>query len=161
MVTSRESVDRERQRVQALFSRQIDGLIVIPASDTSLLSTALNEVSLPPLVVLDRGLDLTGVDTVGTDGEGGAYAATQHLLRLNHQRIAVMVPTLDLGTMRDRVAGHGRALKEATCRHQPANIGGRFNGGWRAHARLRQELRPSPIGRRRSSRQAVLQHLAP
>jgi LacI family transcriptional regulator len=113
VVTSRESVDRERQRVQALLSRQIDGLIVIPASDISLLSTAFNEVSLPPLVVLDRGLDLTGADTVGTDGEGGAYAATQHLLGLGHQRIAVMVPTLDLGTMRDRVAGHRRALKEA------------------------------------------------
>ena len=113
VVTSRESVERERQRVQALLSRQIDGLIVIPASDTSLLTTALNEVLLPPLVVLDRGLDLAGVDTIGTDGEGGGYAATQHLLRLNHERIAVMVPTLDLGTMRDRVAGHTRALEEA------------------------------------------------
>jgi LacI family transcriptional regulator len=113
VVTSRESVDRERQRVQALLSRQIDGLIVIPASDTSLLSTAFNEVLLPPLVVLDRGLALTGADTVGTDGEGGAYAATQHLLGFGHQRIAVMVPTLDLGTMRDRVAGHREALKEA------------------------------------------------
>jgi LacI family transcriptional regulator len=113
VVTSRESIDRERQRVQALLSRQIDGLIVIPASDASLLTTALDEVSLPPLVVLDRGLDLPGVDTIGTDGEGGGYAATQHLLRLNHQRIAVIVPTLELGTMRDRVAGHERALKEA------------------------------------------------
>ena len=119
VVTSRESVDRERQRVQALLSRQIDGLIVIPASDTSLLSTALNEVSLPPLVVLDRGLDLTGTDTVGTDGEGGAYTATQHLLRLNHQQIAVLVPTLELGTMRDRVAGHKRALKDASLSVRP------------------------------------------
>ena len=113
VVTSRESVDRERQRVQALLSRQIDGLIVVPASDTSLLSTALNEVSLPPLVVLDRGLDLAGTDTVGTDGEEGAYTATQHLLRLDHEQIAVIVPTLELGTMRDRVAGHKRALKDA------------------------------------------------
>ena len=113
VVTSRESVDRERQRVQALLSRQIDGLIVVPASDTSLLITALNEVSLPPLVVLDRGLDLAGTDTVGTDGEAGAYTATQHLLRLDHEQIAVIVPTLELGTMRDRVAGHKRALKDA------------------------------------------------
>jgi LacI family transcriptional regulator len=87
--------------VQALLSRQIDGLIVIPASDTSLLTTALNEISLPPLVVLDRALDLTGANTVGTDGEGGAYEATQDLLGLSHCQIAVMVPTLDLGTMRD------------------------------------------------------------
>jgi LacI family transcriptional regulator len=119
VVTSRESVDRERQRVQALLSRQIDGLIVVPASDTSLLSTALNEVSLPPLVVLDRGLDLAGTDTVGTDGEEGAYTATQHLLRLDHKQIAVMVPTLELGTMRDRVAGHKRALKDARLSVRP------------------------------------------
>jgi LacI family transcriptional regulator len=119
VVTSRENVDRERQRVQALLSRQIDGLIVIPASDTSLLNTAFNEASLPPLVVLDRGLDLPGADTVGTDGEGGAYAATQHLLGLNHEQIAVMVPTLELGTMRDRVAGHCRALKEASISGDP------------------------------------------
>jgi LacI family transcriptional regulator len=124
VVTSRENVDRERQRVQALLSRQIDGLIVIPASDISLLSTAFSEVSLPPLVVLDRGLDLTGADTVGTDGEGGAYAATHHLLGFSHQQIAVLVPTLELGTMRDRVAGHRRALKEAHLSVSPRILAG-------------------------------------
>jgi LacI family transcriptional regulator len=139
VVTSRESVDRERQRVQALLSRQIDGLIVIPASDTSLLTTALNEVSLPPLVVLDRGLDLPGVDTVGTDGAGGGYAATQHLLRLEHERIAVLVSTLDLGTMRDRVAGHRRALKEARLSTSPRIVvGGPTVEGLRAA--IEQEL---------------------
>jgi LacI family transcriptional regulator len=148
VVTSRESVDRERQRVQALLSRQIDGLIVIPATDTSLLTTALNEVSLPPLVVLDRGLDLPGVDTIGTDGEGGAYAATQHLLRLNHQRIAVMVPTLDLGTMRDRIAGHGRALKESPVAISPRIlVGGSTTDGLRnaIDQELRRADRPTAI----------------
>ncbi len=140
VVTSRESVDRERQRVQALLSRQIDGLIVIPASDTSLLITALNEISLPPLVVLDRGLDLPGIDTVGTDGEGGGYAATRHLLQLNHERIAVLVPTLDLGTMRDRVAGHKRAIKEAGVSINPRIlVGGPDVDG--ARKTIEQELR--------------------
>jgi LacI family transcriptional regulator len=148
VVTSRESVDRERQRVQALLSRQIDGLIVIPASDTSLFSTALNEISLPPLVVLDRGLDLPGVDTVGTDGEGGAYAATQHLLRLNHERITILLPTLDLGTMRDRVAGHQRALVEAHLQISPRIlVGGSTAEGLREA--IEQELlradRPTAI----------------
>ncbi len=139
VVTSRESVDRERQRVQALLSRQIDGLIVIPASDTSLLVTALNEI-LPPLVVLDRGLDLPGIDTVGTDGEGGGYAATRHLLQLSHERIAVLVPTLDLGTMRDRVAGHKRAIKEAGLSINPRIlVGGPDVDG--ARKTIEQELR--------------------
>jgi LacI family transcriptional regulator len=148
VVTSRENVDRERQRVQALLSRQIDGLIVIPASDTSLLKTAFNEVSLPPLVVLDRGLDLPGADTVGTDGEGGAYAATQHLLGLNHHRIAVMVPSLDLGTMRDRVAGHRRALKEANVKGEPRIlVGGPTVEGARSviEEELRRPDRPTAI----------------
>ncbi len=148
VVTSRESVDRERQRVQALLSRQIDGLVVIPASDSSLLTTALNEVSLPPLVVLDRGLDLPGVDSVGTDGEGGGYVATQHLLRLNHTRIAVLLPNLDLGTMRDRLAGHQRALEEAHLSVSPrAVIGGATVDGHRRaiEHELQRADRPTAI----------------
>jgi LacI family transcriptional regulator len=148
VVTSKESVDRERQRVLALLSRQIDGLIIIPASDSSLLTTALNEVSLPPLVVLDRGLDLPGVDTVGTDGESGGYAATQHLLQLNHQRIVVLVPTLELGTMRDRVAGHKRALKEARLAVNPRIVvgGPDVDGARKAVEReLRMAERPTAI----------------
>ena len=53
---------------------------------------------------------------IGSTGDATAavFAAAQHLLQLNHERIGVMVPTLELGTMRDRVSGH----------HRPTNLCG-------------------------------------
>ncbi|MHB1535151.1 MAG: LacI family DNA-binding transcriptional regulator [Acidimicrobiales bacterium] len=47
------------------------------------------------------------------DNEGGAYAATRHLLTLGHRRIAFIDGPEGLRTSRERRAGHARALAEA------------------------------------------------
>ncbi len=76
LVSTSEDPAIERRRVEALIARRIDGLIVVPASDGSMtsLKRALG-VRLPPTVLLDRGGDAPGFDTVRADCEAGGYAA--------------------------------------------------------------------------------------
>lgn len=139
MVTSDEDPRRERERILALLSRQMDGLIVYPSSDESI-GAGLDARALPPAVIMDRGLSLPGFDTVGLNNERSGYAAGRNLVDLGHRDIAVVVPSLDLAASRDRVRGVERALDGAGnrkgCR---VVIGGHSIEGLRSA--IEQELR--------------------
>jgi LacI family transcriptional regulator len=65
------------------------------------------------VVALDRVITGEDVDTVRCDSEGGAYAATTHLLGLGHRRIAVFAGSPDVSVAVDRVAGARRAYAAA------------------------------------------------
>lgn len=112
IVTSDEDPERERERILALLSRQLEGLIVYPASDESV-GTGLAAAILPPTVIMDRGLALPGFDTFGLNNEKSGHAAARSLIDLGHRNIAVLVPSLDLAASRDRALGVERALREA------------------------------------------------
>jgi LacI family transcriptional regulator len=68
---------------------------------------------LPPTVLVDRGADSPGFDTVRADCEAGAYDATRHLIDLGHRDIAVLAHSEHLKNIAERVAGCRRALGEA------------------------------------------------
>jgi LacI family transcriptional regulator len=114
LVSTSEDPAIERRRVEALIARRIDGLIVVPASDGSMtsLKRALG-VRLPPTVLLDRGGDAPGFDTVRADCEAGGYAALNHLIALGHRDIAILGHSGHLQNIAERVAGARRALGES------------------------------------------------
>lgn len=62
------------------------------------------------VVLIDRYLNLPGVDFVGIDDEAAAHEAVQHLLRLGHERIGCVVHSLRVSTSSDRLKGYRRAL---------------------------------------------------
>jgi LacI family transcriptional regulator len=57
IVSSGEDAAKERRRVEALVARRIDGLIVVPASDDTMVAPEgqTDGVRLPPAVLIDRG----------------------------------------------------------------------------------------------------------
>jgi len=112
LVSSNEDPALERQRINALLSRQIEALIVVPAGDdfVSLEDLRLEGV---PAVIVDRAGSLAEVDTIGADNEAAAYDGTRHLLSLGHRDIGLLVSSLDLENIRGREAGYLRALAEA------------------------------------------------
>lgn len=112
IVTSGESPRRERERIEALLSRQLEGLIVYPASDASV-GGGLSQRQLPATVLMDRGLDLPDFDTVGLDNQSSGYLAGRALTDLGHRKIAVLLPDLVLAPSRDRATGVERALADA------------------------------------------------
>src|SRR3546814_5778789 len=92
LVNSNEDPAQERERVRALLSRRADGLIVIPAGD-AFEARAMIDAERIGLVVVDRGVDLTGVDTIGADNRQAADQGTRHLLELGHREIAPLAST--------------------------------------------------------------------
>ena len=67
----------------------------------------------PPTVLIDRGADAPGFDTVRADCVAGGYAAARHLIDLGHRDIAVLTHSKRLDNIEQRIAGCRRALSEA------------------------------------------------
>ena len=109
IVTTNEDGTRERERIEALLSRQIDGLIVYPSSDDQV-GRGLAPALLPPTVLMDRGLGLDGFDTVGLNNVQAGETVARHLLDQGHRRFTVLVPNLDLAASRDRARGFQTAV---------------------------------------------------
>ena len=68
---------------------------------------------LPPTVLIDRGAEAPGFDTVRADCFAGGYAAARHLIDLGHRDIAVLTHSKRLDNIEQRIAGCRRALSEA------------------------------------------------
>jgi LacI family transcriptional regulator len=115
IASSSEDPAVERRRVEALIARRIDGLIIVPARDDSMpsLKSGDDGPRLPPTVLLDRGVDSAGFDTVRADCEAGGYAAARHLIGLGHRDIAILAHSEHYQNIAQRIDGCGRAFREA------------------------------------------------
>jgi DNA-binding LacI/PurR family transcriptional regulator len=115
IVSSSEDAAKERRRVEALIARRIDGLIVVPTNDDSMAALVgeADGARLPPSVLVDRGAEAPGFDTVRADCDSGGYAAARHLIDLGHRDIAVLSHSKRLENIELRIAGARRALAEA------------------------------------------------
>jgi LacI family transcriptional regulator len=107
-----ESEAEELEYLRVLIQRQVDGVLLVPATDSSASLKLLAEHGLPA-VVLDRRVRSAEVDEVRTDSEFGALLAVRHLIELGHRRIVVLAGPETVSTSTDRVAGYRRALEEA------------------------------------------------
>lgn len=77
---------RESALVDALVSRRVEGLIVVPASSEP--SESMRRAALDvPLVCVDRPLPGLSADTVLSDNDGGTRSAVEHLAAHRHDRI--------------------------------------------------------------------------
>jgi len=107
-----EDIKHEEAVLHALQEKQVDGLIIIPASSNpSALLVNLYE-SGTPIVLLDRMVKDLSTDVILVDNEHGAYLAVSHLLEMGHRRIAMVIDNLDISTNTERLIGYRKALKE-------------------------------------------------
>jgi LacI family transcriptional regulator len=115
IVSTSEDATNERRRVEALVARRIDGLIVVPANDDSMVALKgdAGGSRLPPAVLIDRGGQAPGFDTVRADCFAGGYAAARHLIDLGHRDVVVLTHSRGLDNIQQRIAGCRRALSEA------------------------------------------------
>lgn len=99
---------------------RIDGLLVVslPPTDAQL---ARLEAAGVPVVLVDRRLE--GATTVFTDDEAGGRLATEHLLRLGHERIAFVGDTengpFGFTSSAARRRGYEAALRDAGIEPHP------------------------------------------
>ncbi len=109
---SDESADKERQYIEALISKRIDGLLITPSGAESRQILDVLTARGIPFVLIDRDLPGINADTVTGDNIAGAKLLIQHLLSLGHRRIALVNAASDISTNRDRQRGYEAALRE-------------------------------------------------
>jgi LacI family transcriptional regulator len=119
---SNEQADREREYLQTLVSKRVDGLIVAPARDDDGTLEELLRSSQTPVVVVDRDGALRRADVVLYDNAGGSHEATRHLLELGHTEIGCIAGPSTIRPAADRVRGFRRALAEAGIDPAPGAI---------------------------------------
>lgn len=151
LANSDEAPEKERQYVQTLLSRQIDGLLVAPVGNSS--RPLLDQLARhqKPFVLIDRTIEGVTADLVVGDNVGGARTLTEHLIGLGHQRIALINGSSEVSTARERRRGYLEALRLHGIEARPELIAeGDFKreGGVRGARRLLAlppEQRPTAI----------------
>jgi LacI family transcriptional regulator len=116
---SGNSLQRERQLVQVLVDKQIDGLIAATSASVSqhFLDAQQSGVG---VVLVDSELPNSGLESVTIDNRGAAKAGVQHLLAQGHRRIGVVTGPLEAAFDRQRLEGSQAAL--AAFAHDQAEI---------------------------------------
>lgn len=111
LLTGSGEADEERAREIALAfcSRQVDGLIIVPAGDDhSWLQAEIERGT--PVVFVDRPAMGCTADEVVVDNHGGIRQAVSHLVSQGHRRIGFLGDDPDFWTARERRVAFRRAM---------------------------------------------------
>lgn len=110
-VSSEDQIEREKDYVQRLMQRQIDGLIIASTgSDQEWLRGVAKSI---PVVFIDRKPNPLIGDAVISENYAGAKMAVNHLLKHGHTRIGFIGDLSAIQTAQARLAGYKDALLEA------------------------------------------------
>ncbi|MDT4761288.1 LacI family DNA-binding transcriptional regulator [Sphaerochaeta sp. PS] len=119
--SSENSVEEEKRKLTLLLERNVDALVVIPASDVG------SHFSLPalqstPMVVLDRKIQGLDCDMVLVDNRLGSYDVTCALIREGHTRIGFLGGDVHVHTSVERLQGFLDAMKHYDLPVDPAFV---------------------------------------
>ena len=103
---------KESRYLEVLLSKQVDGLLLVAASQPSEGLLHIVEGGTPAIIV-DREFDDVSVSQVLVANHEGGRMAGQHLLELGHRDIGVIAGPGSLGTSAHRLEGFSSALAEA------------------------------------------------
>jgi len=112
---------KEISYLEVLVSKQVDGLLLIAASQPSQTLAAVLSGG-TPAVVIDRELGDLPVSQVLVENQRGGHLAGRHLLKLGHRDIGIIAGPGNLGTTARRLEGFRAALEEAGVPLPPSRI---------------------------------------
>ncbi len=119
--SSDEEPTRERELLEALLARRVDGLVVAPTSgDHSYLAREV-EAGIA-LVFIDRPPPFLDADVVVSDNVGGARTAVSHLIAAGHRRIGFLGDQPEVHTATERLRGYREALAAHAIEEDPQLI---------------------------------------
>ncbi len=120
---SKGDLTLEKQAVELLWQRQVDGMIVCPASE-SFDHLARYAKERRPLVLVDQVSPDIGLPYVTSDNFTAGKMAAGHLLEYGHRRIACLRGRPTTITSRLRVQGYAAALEGRGVAFDPAIVVG-------------------------------------
>jgi LacI family transcriptional regulator len=142
-----ENVERERTIVNLLLQKQVDGILMAPATEWSDAPLMLRARRVP-VVLIDRRIEAQDFDVVLVDNVNGSAQAAEYIVSLGHERIAMISGPLDTTPGRERYEGFLQGLRatghDLDERYlEVADF--REDGGYQAALRL-LAVRPAPTG---------------
>jgi DNA-binding LacI/PurR family transcriptional regulator len=109
------SIEHEVQVLRALGAgeRPVDGIVFFPR-ERSFAAGAVEELRRAgrPVVLVDRYFSDSPTDAVLFDDEAVGYDVTLAMIERGHTNLAVLWSEVEVTSVRDRLAGHRRALRE-------------------------------------------------
>lgn len=112
LCASSEDAGIEREYVELLARRRVDGLLLVPAADGHEYLRALQAAG-TPVVALDRPVEGLATDLVLVQNRAGTRKAIEHLVGHGHRRIAFIGAERHLYTTRKRLEGYREAMTRA------------------------------------------------
>lgn len=113
LTISGEDPEHERRAVEALVSRRVDGMVIIPSARWHERSRPVLAAHRTPVVLVDRFVDGTRYDQVGCEGENASDLLVSHLLQLGHRRVGLIRGLPELPTTVERESGYRSACARA------------------------------------------------
>lgn len=125
-----ENIENERQAVQTLVEKRVDGLILVPSSDTDHEHLRSSRLGQTPLVLIDRKLEATNFPAVTTGDYLGAIEAVEYAHKLGHRKMAFIVavpgvvgatsqrPHIPISTVVERTNGFEAAIRRRSLSSQ-------------------------------------------
>lgn len=121
LCNSEEDEARERELLDVLMEKRVDGLIIAPAGGNVAYLEALGRDG-PPMVFVDRAMPSVAADTVTVDNVSASQSAVRHLIDRGHTRIALLKATLQASSIEERETGYRRVMAEANLPVDPGWI---------------------------------------
>jgi DNA-binding LacI/PurR family transcriptional regulator len=113
LCNSDEDINKEREYIEVLYSKQVDGIIITPSKSTETRKNLEIFISQNiPVILVDRRIAGIETDVVLADNISGTYSATEYLISLGHRRIGIITGPLDTTTGKERLEGYLNALNK-------------------------------------------------
>ena len=109
LCNSSEDPQREQMHLDILLEEQVAGVIISPVDELCTSCKAFLDRGIP-VVSIDRRFRNLELDSVLVDNVMGAFDATNHLIKLGHQRIGLIAGPSHLTTGRGRREGYEKAI---------------------------------------------------
>lgn len=143
LCNSEEDEKLERELLDVLIEKRVDGLIIAPAGGNVAYLEELGRDG-PPMVFVDRAIPSVAADTVTVDNVSASRSAVRHLIDRSHSKIAVLKATLRASSIEDRIAGYRLVMAEADLEIGPGWIVESASNIDAAHEAGRKLLRLTP-----------------
>jgi LacI family transcriptional regulator len=118
MITSSRGSDRiEREQLETLVGRQVDGLIIAPADGRINTAECFFSANIP-VVAFDRPIQAASIDSITVTNHDAVREATEHLISHGYRRILAIGSRPHLYTGSQRIAGYNSTMDRARLRKE-------------------------------------------
>mgnify|MGYP001122916917 CR=1 FL=1 len=111
-----ESQEEEKKIISSFLQKQVDGIIIATSysNDEKNGKNVFNDFfkSKTPIVLVDRSLKWSKIDSVTSKNFEGGYEATKYLIEKGHKKIGFLGDFLSISSTSDRYEGYKKALED-------------------------------------------------